>query len=216
MLKIDFFTFNPFQENTYILHDETKECVIIDPGCYDPAEKDELKRFIEFNQLKPVRLLNTHCHIDHVLGNKFVADTFKLQLEIHLMEIPLLHAVAEYGPQYGIFPEEVPEPTLLIKEGGEITFGKTTLEVLFTPGHSPGSICFYSKSDKMIVSGDVLFQMSIGRTDLPGGNYNQLIKSITQVLFNLPDDTKVFPGHGPATTIGFEKVNNPFLNLSEL
>jgi hydroxyacylglutathione hydrolase len=211
MLKIDFFTFNPFQENTYILHDESGQCIIIDPGCYTPSEKDELKNFIENQKLKPVRLLNTHCHIDHVLGNRFVADTYGLQLELHLMELPLLRAVTEYGPQYGIFPEPFPEPTLLISEGDEIKFGNTKLKVLFTPGHSPGSICFYDESGKTIVSGDVLFQMSIGRTDMPGGSYNQLIKSIQEVLFRLPDDVKVYPGHGPYTTIGFEKKNNPFL-----
>jgi len=211
MLKIDFFTFNPFQENTYLLHDETGQCIIIDPGCYTPAEKDELKNFIENQKLKPVRLINTHCHIDHVLGNRFVADTYGLQLELHLMELPLLRAVTEYGPQYGIFPEPFPEPTLLISEGDQINFGNSKLKVLFTPGHSPGSICFYDEAGKTIVSGDVLFQMSIGRTDMPGGNYNQLIKSIQEVLFRLPDDVRVYPGHGPYTTIGFEKKNNPFL-----
>ncbi len=211
MIKVDFFTFNPFQENTYILSDETGECIIIDPGCYSPAEKDELKSFLENQHLKPVRLLNTHCHIDHVLGNKFVADTYALQLELHLMEIPLLRAVTEYGPQYGIFPEPVPEPTVLIQEGDLVKFGNVSLRVLFTPGHSPGSICFYDETARVLVSGDVLFQMSIGRTDLPGGDYNQLISSITNVLFRLPDDVIVYPGHGPSTTIGFEKKNNPFL-----
>lgn len=211
MLKIDCLTFNPFQENTYILYDETKDCIIIDPGCYDYEEKQELKNFIENKQLKPVRLLNTHCHIDHVLGNKFIADTYKLQLELHLMEIPLLRAVTAYGPQYGIYPEAVPEPTLLIKEGTIIKFGNTSLKVILTPGHSPGSLCFYCEADKKIVSGDVLFQMSIGRSDLPGGDYNQLIKSIKENLFDLPDDVTVYPGHGPTTTIGFEKKNNPFL-----
>jgi len=211
MLKVDFFTFNPFQENTYILHDESKQCIIMDPGCYTPAEKDELSRFIEQQALLPVRLINTHCHIDHVLGNKFVADTYRLQLELHLMEIPLLRAVTEYGPQYGIFPEEVPEPTLLIREGDEIKFGTTTLKVLHTPGHSPGSLCFYDESSGQIISGDVLFQLSIGRTDLPGGNYTDLMKSIREKLFVLPEGTKVYPGHGPSTTIGFEKQNNPFL-----
>jgi glyoxylase-like metal-dependent hydrolase (beta-lactamase superfamily II) len=211
MLTIDFFTFNPFQENTYVIHDETKQCIIIDPGCYTPAEKEELKNFIDNQQLKPVRLLNTHCHIDHVLGNRFVADTYDLQLELHLMELPLLRAVTEYGPQYGIFPEPFPEPTLLISQGDEIKFGGSKLKVLFTPGHSPGSICFYDEAGKTVVSGDVLFQMSIGRTDMPGGNYNQLIESIQEVLFRLPDDVRVYPGHGPYTTIGFEKKNNPFL-----
>ena len=211
MLQVDYFTFNPFQENTYILSDETKNCIIIDPGCYSPAEKDELSSFISRQQLNPVRLLNTHCHIDHVLGNRYVADTYGLQLELHLMEIPLLRAVTEYGPQYGIFPDPVPEPTVLIREGDEIVFGHTRLKVLLTPGHSPGSLCFYDETSLTLISGDVLFLQSIGRTDLPGGDYNQLISSINKVLFTLPDEVKVFPGHGPSTSLGFEKKNNPFL-----
>lgn len=210
-MKTDYFTYNPFQENSYVLHDETSECIIIDPGCYTPAEKEELKGFIIQQKLKPVRLINTHCHIDHVLGNRFIADTFKLQLEVHLMEMPLLRAVAEYGPQYGIFPEEIPEPVLLLSENDMVKFGNTMLKIFFTPGHSPGSLCFYNEKDKVLIGGDVLFQMSIGRTDLPGGNYQQLIRSIKEVLFNLPDEVKVYPGHGPPTTIGFEKANNPFL-----
>lgn len=211
MIKIDFFTFNPFQENTYILSDDSGECVIIDPGCYDSFEKDELDSFIKNQKLKPVRLLNTHCHIDHVLGNKFVADNYKLQVELNFLEIPLLRAVVDYAPQYGIFCEPSPEPFALINEGDVIKFGNSNLEILFTPGHSPGSICFYNEKEKILIGGDVLFQMSIGRTDLPGGDYETLIKSIREKLFILPDDIKVYPGHGPETNIGFEKRNNPFL-----
>lgn len=211
MIKIDFFTFNPFQENTYILSDDSRECVIIDPGCYDSFEKDELDSFIKNQKLKPVRLLNTHCHIDHVLGNKFVADNYKLQIELNFLEIPLLRAVVDYAPQYGIFCEPSPEPFALINEGDVIKFGNSNLKILFTPGHSPGSFCFYNEKEKFVISGDVLFQMSIGRTDLPGGDYETLIKSIREKLFILPDDVKVYPGHGPETNIGFEKRNNPFL-----
>ncbi|HNT80930.1 MAG TPA: MBL fold metallo-hydrolase [Bacteroidia bacterium] len=210
MMKVDHFTFNPFQENTYVLSDESLECIIIDPGCYNPAEKDELFQFIQQQKLKPVRLINTHCHIDHVLGNNFIAEAFDLQLELHLLEIPLLRAAAEYGPQFDIYLEPVKEPLLMIKENTEIVFGKSKLQVLHTPGHSPGSLTFVSHEDRFIVSGDVLFRQGIGRTDLPGGNYNTLIKSIDEKLFTLPDDYKVYSGHGPATTIGFEKKNNPF------
>jgi len=212
MIQIDFFTFNPFQENTYILSDETKECLVIDPGCYDSFEKDELERFITDQNLKPVKLLNTHCHIDHVLGNKFVADKYKLPLELNSKEVPLLKAVKEYAPQYGIYCEPSPEAAVFLNEGDRVRFGNSELKVLFTPGHSPGSICFFNEKEKFIISGDVLFQMSIGRTDLPGGDYDTLIKSIREKLFVLDDDIKVYPGHGPMTNIGFEKKNNPFLS----
>lgn len=211
MLTVDSFTFNPFQENTYIVSDETKECLIIDPGCYTTAERDELSGFIENRKLKPVRLINTHCHIDHVLGNKFIADKYKLQVELHLLEIPLLNAVSFYAPQYGIFCEPSPEPFALLKEDDSVKFGSSELKVLITPGHSPGSICLFSEIEKLLISGDVLFQMSIGRTDLPGGDHQALIKSIREKLFILDDKVKVYPGHGAQTSIGFEKSNNPFL-----
>ncbi|MFI5218091.1 MAG: MBL fold metallo-hydrolase [Bacteroidia bacterium] len=211
MIQVDFFTFNPFQENTYILSDETKECVIIDPGCYESFEKDELSAFIENQKLNPVKLLNTHCHIDHVLGNNFIAGKYKLQLELNFLEIPLIRAVSDYAPQYGIFCEPSPEPFALLNEGDLVKFGKSELKILFTPGHSPGSICFYCEKEEFVIGGDVLFQMSIGRTDLPGGDYDTLIKSIREKFFVMDDDVKVYPGHGPFTTVGYEKKNNPFL-----
>ena len=210
-MRIKTFTFNPFQENTYILYDETKDCVIIDPGCYEKFEKDELANFIETNHLKPVRLLNTHCHIDHVLGNYFVADRYQLKLEIHQGELQQLRATAVYGPTYGIFMEPSPEPSSFLNEGDAVKFGNTTLEIFFTPGHSPASICFYNRDEKKLIAGDVLFYQSIGRTDLPGGNHHQLLNSIREKLFVLPDDVIVYPGHGPETKIGFEKKYNPFL-----
>jgi hydroxyacylglutathione hydrolase len=213
MIKIDFFTYNPFQENTYILSDETKECIIIDPGCYESFEKDELASFIENQKLKPVKLINTHCHIDHVLGNKFVSDKYNLRVELNSLEVPLLDAIPAYGPQYGIFCEPTPEPFTFLNEGENIKFGNCELKILHTPGHSPGSICLYNEKEKFAISGDVLFQMSIGRTDIPGGNYETLIRSIREKLFLLTDDYKIYPGHGPATTIGYEKRNNPFLNV---
>lgn len=211
MIKIDFFTFNPFQENTYVLSDETKQCVIIDPGCYDPVEKKKLADFIKNENLQPVKLINTHCHIDHVLGNKFIAEKYKLPLEIHPNEILLLKAVNTYAPQYGILYEASPEPTASLIEGEMIKFGNSQLKIIFTPGHSPGSVCFYHEKEKLVIGGDVLFQMSIGRTDLPGGDYNTLIKSIREKLFVLQDEVRVYPGHGPMTTIGYEKKHNPFL-----
>ena len=212
MIKIQKFTFNPFQENTYLLFDETKECIIIDPGCYEKSEQDLLKTFVKVNQLKPVKLINTHCHIDHVLGNKFVADRWRLNLEMHELDLPLLHSVKNYSNAYGFNQyEESPEPNNFLKEGEQVRFGNSSLDILFTPGHSPGHITLHSPEQKFVISGDVLFQMSIGRTDLPGGNYDTLINSIKTVLLSLSEETQVFSGHGPSTNIGFEKVNNPFL-----
>jgi hydroxyacylglutathione hydrolase len=212
MITIQAFTFNPFQENTYVLFDETKECVIIDPGCYEKAEQETLKNFIETNDLNPVKLLNTHCHIDHVLGNKFVADTWGLDLEMHELDLPLLHSVKDYCTAYGFTNyEESPEPKTFLKEGEQITFGNSSLDILFTPGHAPGHITLHSTEQNFVIAGDVLFLASIGRTDLPGGDYDTLIDSIKTVLLPLADETQVFCGHGPSTTIGFERTNNSFL-----
>ncbi|MEM6319765.1 MAG: MBL fold metallo-hydrolase [Bacteroidota bacterium] len=211
MVKVVSFTFNPFQENTYLLHDETKECVIFDPGCSNTAEKQELVRYIEQNDLKPVRLINTHCHLDHILGNGFIAEKYNLSLEIHKGEIPVLKFAPTSAAMYGVAIEHSPEPTQFIEEGDIIRFGNAELEAILTPGHSPASLSFYCKADNFVIAGDVLFHGSIGRTDLPGGDFNTLINSIKTKLLVLPDETKVYPGHMQATTIGFEKVNNPFL-----
>lgn len=211
MISIQGFTFNPFEENTYVLYDETKECVIIDPGCYNTHEREELADFIKSEELKPVKLLNTHCHIDHVLGNSFVAKKYNLQLEIHKEDLRVLHSLPQISHLYGLNAEESLEPTVFLNEGDIIKFGNSSLEILFTPGHSPGSICFVSHPDKFIIGGDVLFYNSIGRTDLPGGDHETLLASIRKKLFVLDEGFTVFPGHGGETTIGFEKKNNPFL-----
>ena len=211
-MNLAIFTFNPFQENTYILYDDTRECVIFDPGCYENSEKLELDNFIAANNLKPVRLINTHCHIDHVFGNAFVAKRYGLELEIHKGELPVLKSCARVGEMYGIpYPEESPLPGKYIEEGEVISFGNSELEAIFTPGHSPASLSFFCREEKILIAGDVLFRESIGRTDLPGGDHATLIKSIKEKLLPLGDDVKVYPGHGPETTIGWEKVRNPFL-----
>lgn len=205
-------TFNPFQENTYLVYDDTGECVIFDPGCYTVAEKQELADFIKEKNLKPVRLINTHCHLDHVFGNRFVADKYNLGLEIHKGELQVLEAVPQICMSYGIaLPDTSPEPSSFLEAEATLTFGNTSLQMLWTPGHSPASLSFYSAEDKFIIAGDVLFQGSIGRTDLPGGNFETLINSIKTQYFPLPDDVLVYPGHGPHTNIGYEKANNPFL-----
>jgi len=212
MITIQQFTFNPYQENTYVLYDETGECVIIDPGVYEGAEQNELVNWIKAAELKPVLLLNTHCHIDHVFGNKFVFDNWGLKPQFHKGELPVLQAVPGYAPQMGLNYELSPEPAVFLEETGTVVFGNSELELIFAPGHSPAHLCFYAKEDDFLIGGDVLFYSSIGRTDLPGGNHQLLLNSIREKLFVLPDSVKVYPGHGQPTTIGFEKKHNPFLN----
>lgn len=211
MLQIKSFTFNPFSENTYVLYDETQECVIIDPGCYDSSEQQELADFIVHKQLKPLKLLNTHCHVDHVFGNLYAAEKWNLQLHMNREDVPVLDSFPKVCQMYGLMGSAQPEPSVFLEEGDEVKVGNSTLKILFTPGHSPGSICFYSPEQKFVIGGDVLFQGSIGRTDLPGGSFEVLEQSIRTKLYTLPDDVKVYPGHGPHTVIGWEKVNNPFV-----
>jgi len=206
------FTFNDFSENTYLIYDDTKECIIIDPGNNNPSEDKTLTDFIEANDLKPVRLINTHCHLDHVFGNKYVADKYQLGLEIHKGEVPVLESTPQVCAMYGIaYNNPSPAPTAFLAEGTKLTFGDTELSIHFTPGHSPASISFYCAQDAYIIGGDVLFKGSIGRTDLPGGNFDTLIASIKETFLSLPDDTVVHSGHGPQTTVGEERANNPFL-----
>lgn len=213
MIQTHTLTFNPFYENTYILSDETGECVIIDPGCFDAAEREELRAFIEEKKLRPVKLLNTHCHIDHVFGNSFVSRTWNLGLEMNREDLPVLASFEQVCRMYGIAPVDMqPEPSVFLGEEDVIRFGNSALQIFFTPGHSPGSICFYSADDKILIGGDVLFRQSIGRTDLPGGDFNTLVTSIRKKLYVLPGDTEVFPGHGPTTTIAGEKTGNPFVS----
>lgn len=211
MISIHYFTFGPFQENTYILWDETKECVIIDPGNNSNSENVKLSNFIAQNNLKPVKLILTHAHIDHINGNKYIFDTYGLLPEVHTADVPFIEKHLATATMYGLPADQSPMPKALIKEGDIIHFGNSTLHTVHTPGHSPGSITFYNKTDKFMISGDVLFYGSIGRTDLPMGNYDTLINSIKTKLFPLGDDMKVYSGHGPVTSIGFEKQHNPFL-----
>ncbi|MVN20081.1 MBL fold metallo-hydrolase [Mucilaginibacter arboris] len=211
MLHIKSFPNNPYYENTYLLFDDTLECVLIDPGMYSAEEQNKVVAFIQKNQLKPVLLLNTHCHIDHVLGNKFIFEQYGLKPQFHEGELPLLAAVPGYAPQMGIRYDVSPLPDTFLPESGTIKFGDTELELIFAPGHSPAHLCFYSANDHILIGGDVLFRESIGRTDLPGGNTGQLIQNIREKLFTLPDLVIVYPGHGPETTIGYEKEYNPFL-----
>ena len=212
MLKIKSFEFSPIQENTYLLYNEFNDCIIIDPGCYFPEEKDELKGFITQSSLKPRMLLNTHCHLDHVFGNKFIAEEYGLTLQLHQKEKTLLDYAPTSGLVYNMPFDNYVGDYIYLKEGDVIKLGEDELKVIEAPGHSPGHICFYCAKQKFIISGDVLFNRSIGRTDLPGGDHQTLLKNIREKLFVLPDETVVYSGHGPETTIAEEKKYNPFLN----
>jgi glyoxylase-like metal-dependent hydrolase (beta-lactamase superfamily II) len=213
-MTIQSFVFNPFSENTYVAFDETKEAVIIDPGCYEPTEKAELDQFITSKGLTVKFVLNTHCHIDHVLGNFHFKTKYKVPLAINKQDEKVLLAVQSYASNYGFAGYQPTLPDRFLEENESFAFGNTNWKILFLPGHSPGHIAFYDEQKKTIFSGDVLFKRSIGRTDLPGGNFDVLLKSIQQKLFLLPDDVVVYSGHGPTTTIGEEKKSNPFCALT--
>ena len=212
-MYVKIFEFNPVSEHTYVLYDDTKECVIMDPGCYYPEEEKELTDFIEKNELQVKHIINTHLHFDHVFGVNFTSEKYKQPLQACKEDEILLLNYKNQLKMFG-FPEDgkpAPQIGVYLKEGDQIHFGNQVLDILFVPGHSPGSIVFYSKEAKMLFVGDVLFQGSIGRTDLIGGNHTQLVSGITTKLLPLPDDTIVYPGHGPFTTIGAEKKNNRYL-----
>ncbi|QIH36839.1 MBL fold metallo-hydrolase [Sphingobacterium sp. DR205] len=211
MLTIGTFTFNPYQENTYVLYNEQRNAIIIDPGMYGEKEQTEFLTFVDQHNLSPQSLLNTHCHIDHVLGNYFIHERFGLLPKFHEGELSILVAVQNYAPQMGFRYDISPIGEAFLNDGDSIRLDNDELEVILAPGHSPAHICFYSAAQKFLIGGDVLFRNSIGRTDLPGGNHQQLLDSIKQRLYTLPDDTVVYPGHGPSTTIGFEKNSNPFI-----
>ena len=211
MLTIKSFEFNPVQEITYVLSDEKDACLIIDPGCYFGNERAALQEYIEQEGLTPNILLNTHCHLDHIFGNKFVYDTWGLPLHLHEKERPVLEGAPAAGLQWGLPFENYRGPLLDLAPGEKVVLGEHSLSILFLPGHSPGSVGFYCAEQGFIISGDVLFRESIGRADLPGGDHGTLLRSIREGLWPLPDETVVYPGHGEPTTIGWERKHNPFL-----
>lgn len=212
MLKIKSFCFSPIQENTYLLYNEFNHCAIIDPGCYFDAEKEQMAGFIQQNGLLPQMLLNTHCHLDHVFGNKFVHESWGLTLHLHQKEKAMLEYAPASGLMWNMPFDNYQGDFIFIKEGDILKLDEDELAVIEAPGHSPGHVCFYSQKQNFVIGGDVLFQRSIGRTDLPGGSHETLLSSIRQKLFVLPDETIVYSGHGPATTIGEEKKFNPYLS----
>jgi glyoxylase-like metal-dependent hydrolase (beta-lactamase superfamily II) len=211
MISIKTFVFNNLGVNTYILHDETLEAVIVDPACSNSGEFNRLFDYIHTNKLRPKAVINTHGHIDHIVGIIQTVGHFEIPFLIHSEDIYLLNAAKDMGIIFGFEVVEIPVPTKLINEGDKIEFGNSNLEVIHVPGHSPGSVVFYSKSDGFIIAGDVLFSGSIGRTDLPRGDYDTLITGIKNKLLTLPLSTVVYCGHGPTTTIKIEHDTNPFL-----
>ncbi len=210
MLHILRHTFNPFQENTYVVHDGG-EAVLIDPGCWNTGEETTLARSLDDAGLTPVKLVLTHAHIDHVLGNAAMHRRYGLRPWMHRNDLPLLEAAPRQGHVYGIPCEPSPEPEGFLDEGDTVELSGGRMEVLFVPGHAPGHIVLHCREQGFVIGGDVLFRESIGRTDLPGGDTDTLLHHIREKLFTLPDDTVVYPGHGPETTIGHEKRANPFL-----
>lgn len=212
-IHIRTYTFNPFQENTYLIHDDQNNAVIVDPGCYTAQEREVLDEFIQNNDLKIHAILNTHCHIDHVLGNAYLARTYGVDIITHEGELSTLSMVGPSAQLYGFTGyEPSPLPTIFVEEGDELTFGEIRFKVIFAPGHSIAHIAFYNEENAVLMGGDILFKGSFGRYDLPGGSLETLKNSIRTKIFTLPENTVVYPGHGPETTIGSEKNSNPILH----
>ena len=211
MYNVKIFIFSPIQENTYVLSNDKKEAIIIDPGCYGREEEQQLEDHIVSNGLKVRMLLNTHCHLDHVFGNKFAAERWGLKPHIHPAEKPVLDYAPVAGLMWNLPIHNYTGDLVYLNEGDVTGLENEPLEVLYTPGHSPGSISFYSAQDRFIISGDVLFQGSVGRTDLPGGDFDTLANSIRTRLYTLPEETTVYSGHGEPTTIGREMTGNPYV-----
>lgn len=208
-VKVASFQFNAFQENTFIVWDSQHNCVIIDPGCYEKHEEEELFNFIDDNQLKPIALLNTHAHIDHILGNASVKSKYNLPFYLHKEDLNTLRSVASYAQVYGFEKYKIsPDPDFYLEHDTELKFGEISFKIFHTPGHAPGHVVFFEEDNEFVINGDVLFNGSFGRVDLPGGDLQTLKKSIFDIMFQLPENTVVFCGHGPKTTIEKEKKDN--------
>ncbi len=208
-MPVKMFTFNDFQENTFVIY-SNGEAIIVDPGCAYPHEEQTLKKFIEENGLHVKAIVNTHCHLDHVVGNPWAVETFNVPLFIHEQDLFLLKAAPQVGMMWSFPVPEQPKPDVFLDEGDVIKVGNEIWRVIHVPGHSPGHIALYNPETKQIISGDVIFAGSIGRTDLPGGDYTTLMNSVIKIL-NLGEDITIFPGHGPTTTTTAERQANPFV-----
>lgn len=203
---------NPWQENTVVLYDETGEAAVVDCGCFGGEEENHLKTFLEQKKLCPVLLLNTHLHPDHIFGNRFMEEAYGLSTKAAREDDFLIDGAVEFASMLGI--KGITQPPAVgefLKDGDMVRFGHSELRVIAVAGHSPGGLCFYNARDRLLLSGDVLFAGSIGRADLPGGNEQELVRGIREKLCCLPDEVRVIPGHGPLTTVGEEKMYNPFL-----
>lgn len=212
MLQLHSATFNAFSENTYIIYNEDKACWIVDPGMSDASEHAAFNDFIAQQGLKPQGVINTHAHIDHILGVQAMMDKYDIGFALHPLEGPVLAGAKGAAMLFGVRLDAIPQPTQVIRDGQKLMLGNDAVEVRLAPGHSPGSVIFYYAEGGWAIGGDVLFSGSIGRTDLPGGNHEQLLTSIREQVFTLPDETVVYPGHGPETTVEEERRSNPFLN----
>jgi hydroxyacylglutathione hydrolase len=211
MLKIEKFVVNPLQENSFVVSDETSECVFIDPGFYFDEEKEEVKEYLQKNNLKPLYIANTHCHFDHIMGVEFLRKEYNIPFWAHHADYFWIEQAVEQGQMFGFKMDPVQKPDSFFEENDELKFGNSSFKIIHIPGHSPGHTVFYFEKQKVLIAGDVIFYGSIGRTDLPGGDYYELISNIKNKLFHLPDETKIYCGHGPSTSIFSEKTTNPFL-----
>jgi hydroxyacylglutathione hydrolase len=211
MIKVEKFVVNPLQENSYIVSDETGQCIFIDPGFYFEEEFNEIKDYLAANNLNPVLIANTHCHFDHIMGVEYVRNEYGIPFKAHPDDAFWIEKAVEQGQLFGFKMKEVRAPDSFFQYDEELKFGNTSFQIIHIPGHSPGHVVFYNSDEKILIAGDVLFYGSIGRSDLPGGDSQQLVSNIKNKLFLLPDETSVFCGHGPETTLGFEKRSNPFL-----
>lgn len=210
MITIKKFVVNPLDENCFVISDSTGECIFIDPGFYYDEELSEISNYITQNKLNPVKIVSTHCHFDHIIGVEFVRREYGIPFLAHADDVFLIERATDN--MFGLKINPLKPVDSFLEEGEKVSFGNTELEIIHIPGHSPGHVVFYSKDENFIIVGDVLFRGSIGRTDLSGGNYNDLISNIKNKIFSLPDETKVYCGHGHETTVGFEKHTNPFFN----
>ncbi len=216
MIKIKSFAFNPFQTNTYILSDNSGEAIVIDPAFAQSFEEDEFDNYLKQNNLKLVGAYNTHLHFDHCFGARYVKQQYGISYAAHPAGLRFIQGAAKQASVYGIQIPEIEIPAIEITENDTIKFGNNELRILNTPGHAAGSLCFVSDNERFVITGDVLFRESIGRTDLPTGNLDLLLESIHNKLFTLDGDFKVYPGHGPSTTIAEEIIGNPFLKFGEI
>ena len=210
-MKVASIVFNPFLENTYVVSDDAGNCIIVDPGCYEKFEKDELKAYISDQHLKPKAVINTHCHIDHVLGNAFAKDEWGIPLWVPKGEAEILRSMEVYAPSWGIMHFEPAAPDRLYVAEDKLNVLDLKMQFIYAPGHSPGHMMLYFPDHGNLLGGDVIFRQSIGRTDLPGGSFETLESSIKEKVYSLPDETIIYPGHGDETTVGFERSHNPFV-----